>query len=890
MSATVPGTATGLERSTKGSTQAPKHPLDPLTPEEIAAVCLVVRHHTANNPDINALKFITCSLLPPPKRQVLAHLGIPLIPGGEPEPPSPIIRQAEVDFLELAAGRSYNAVLSLSDGQWTVDTLDLLPEGTQPQISVQELVAAEKTVKADKRVQELAKAVGIETDQMVCDGWSIGYDPRFPQHERVQQALVFARFGEHENLYAHPMDFIPVLDSNAEKVIHIDFPPRYVSTPNGPALSVSTTAPGELSEVSAGIAAAKRDRIPPPRKAFDFLPDLMEKSDPNYKPREGLKPPEGVSFKLNGHELEWQNWKMHISFTHREGIALSTITYNDNGEVRPIFYRLSLAEMVVPYGAPEFPHSRKFAFDSGEYGMGTMANELSLGCDCLGQIHYMPGSYVANDGSAVVIKNVICIHEEDNGVLWKHSDYRPNGRSQTVRRRRLVVSMVCTLYIWNYHFYQDGSIELEVRLTGILQVYVGADGEPTPHGTWVAPNVNAHYHQHMFSVRVDPMIDGLQNSVVETDVVMSDAPTGSPENFAGNAFKTKESLIKQEGSRQYNLATDRRWRIVNHGRKHYSSNADVGYSIGVKGGVVPSFVRNDGWCASRSGFVKAPLWVVRDVEGPKGSRMWPSGKYVPQTRTTPEDSLETWSKGGQSVEGEDIVVLACVSPHQHAGDTCPWIISISPSSRSPSSRRTQVWTGCLGDPAHLPLFSSKTVNMADAFDIEALVHVEQDFYDAGYKDGFDHGRIHGLIEGRALGREKGFEMWEELGFYEGFALMWQAIYVRQGRTDDRAMNHIKHLLNLIMQFPRVNPSTADSSSDVDIPKLFRQIRSRYKALCATLGVRPSLRATSEEGTPDGGESPSGDMEKAPAKPTSGPIWSVDNAQGVKSFAGVEISL
>lgn len=26
---------------------------------------------------------------------------------------------------------------------------------------------------------------------------------------------------------------------------------------------------------------------------------------------------------------------------------------------------------------------------SGEYGMGTMANELSLGCDCLGQIHYL---------------------------------------------------------------------------------------------------------------------------------------------------------------------------------------------------------------------------------------------------------------------------------------------------------------------------------------------------------------------------------------------------------------------------------------------------------------------------------------------------------------------
>lgn len=54
----------------------------------------------------------------------------------------------------------------------------------------------------------------------------------------------------------------------------------------------------------------------------------------------------------------------YIAFNHREGIAISTITYNDDGEVRPIFYRLSLAEMVVPYGAPEHPHPRKHAFDA----------------------------------------------------------------------------------------------------------------------------------------------------------------------------------------------------------------------------------------------------------------------------------------------------------------------------------------------------------------------------------------------------------------------------------------------------------------------------------------------------------------------------------------------
>lgn len=63
-----------------------------------------------------------------------------------------------------------------------------------------------------------------------------------------------------------------------------------------------------------------------------------------------------------------------------------------------------------------------------------------------------PGAYVANNGSANTIKHVICIHEEDAGVLWKHTDFRPGGRSQTVRRRRLVVSMVCTVANYGKHF------------------------------------------------------------------------------------------------------------------------------------------------------------------------------------------------------------------------------------------------------------------------------------------------------------------------------------------------------------------------------------------------------------------------------------------------------
>ncbi|TFK26740.1 peroxisomal copper amine oxidase [Coprinopsis marcescibilis] len=672
-----PGTASSVEtnptQSRDSKVKSWTHPLDPLTPDEIVAITLKIRHHVASETEVKAVKFIVCSLLPPPKRNVLAYLGIPTSPGGKAEDGAtlPIVRMAEADFVDVVNGRSYYVALSLQEGQWTIDQFTLLDKSLHPQISVEELAECELIVQKDARVQELAKQVGIEPHQIFCDGWAIGYDDRFPDSVRIQQALVFARFSTHENLYAHPMDFVPVVDSNLEKVIHIDFPPAYQQTPNGVVSSVSTTFPPALD--TDALVGANRERVPPPLKPFDFLPDLMVNSEEGgYKQRTDLKPlhivqPEGVSFKMDGNILEWQNWKMHIAFSHREGIALSTITYDDHGEVRPIFYRLSLAEMVVPYGAPEHPHPRKFAFDAGEYGMGTMAKELSLGCDCLGQIHYLPGSYVTSNGNAFVIENVICIHEEDAGVLWTHNDYRPGGRSHTVRRRRLVVSMVCTLanyeYIWNYFFYQDGSIEIEIRLTGILLVTPLKDGEPTPYGTIVAPNVNALYHQHMFSFRVDPMIDGLSNTVIESDIVpLPDAPTGSAQNYAGNAFVSLDTVLQRETGRPYDLSKERRWRIVNSARKHYASGRDVGYAIGMKGGIAPMMMREDSWTAKRAAFLKNPVWVCRDVEGERwgSERVWPSGKYVPQSRGEPEDSVGKWVLEEKSVVDEDILVYLTV--------------------------------------------------------------------------------------------------------------------------------------------------------------------------------------------------------------------------------------
>jgi len=219
--------------------------------------------------------------------------------------------------------------------------------------------------------------------------------------------------------------------------------------------------------------------------------------------------------------------------------------------------------------------------------------------------------------------------------------------------------------VWNYFFYQDGTVEFEVRLTGILQVSVATSNEPAPYATRVAPSINAHFHQHVFSIRIDPMVDGLLNSVVETDVLPITAGYGSPENFAGNAFQVHDRVLRRasEGACDWDLSTDRRWRIVSAGKKHYASGQPTGYTINVKGGATAFLPRPEGWVGRRATFAHKTLWVVREKEDEReGGRMWPSGKYVPQAREEPTDSLARWLRddGEKSIENEDVLVYVTV--------------------------------------------------------------------------------------------------------------------------------------------------------------------------------------------------------------------------------------
>ena len=309
--------------------------------------------------------------------------------------------------------------------------------------------------------------------------------------------------------------------------------------------------------------------------------------------------------------LRWQDWRLHVALHPVDGLVLSDLRFRDGEEDRQVLYRASLSEMVVPYGDPHDGFYWRTYFDAGEYGMGRLANSLQLGCDCLGEIRYVDAVLADGAGAPRAIPNAICIHEEDAGVLWKHTELA-SGMAHVRRSRKLVVSFFATVGNYDYGFYwslyQDGTIELEAKLTGIVLTRGVTPGQELGSATRVAPDLAAPHHQHLFNVRLDMAVDGFANTVHEVDLVGADAGPENPYRLASVARSTP-IRSESEGRRHIDPAAARSWKVVNPGRTNHVGEP-TGYGLQPFNG--PTLLAGpESSVGRRAGFAHANLWVTR---------------------------------------------------------------------------------------------------------------------------------------------------------------------------------------------------------------------------------------------------------------------------------------
>ena len=538
------------------------HPLDPYSPEELTAAVATL---TASGNVSEAVRY-SCALPVEPEKSFVRDY----------TPEQTYDRQVRLLGYDVERAGSFDALVSLSHE--SVIGFQAIAKGQAP-LSFMDFVKVIQIAKADENWQAAMRKRGIENFDLVqIDPWPAGgfLPPEAKPGARIMRAICFERKFVGDNGYAHPIHGVMTyVDLDAEQVIRLD---------------------------DHGVVP-----IPPEHGNYD-----VESSAPM---REDLRPieitqPKGTSFTVEGSQVSWQKWQFHVSLHPIHGPVLHDVRYEDQGRLRPILHRAALSDMVVPYGDPSPMHGWKHVFDASELGIGQFTNSLKLGCDCLGEIHYLDATLLNWDGGPRTIENAICMHEEDYGVLWKHFDLHHN-QTEVRRSRRMVVSSFHTVGNYEYGFfwylYLDGTLQFEVKLTGIVGVSAVEPGGGTDTAPLIAPQLASPNHQHLFCARLDFAVDGDRNSVYEVDAV---ADPISADNPQGTAFRSVATPFRNESDAQSQVdpSRSRHWKVANPEVEN-RLGLPVAYKL-LPQGTPTMLAHEDSVHAQRARFAKHNLWVT----------------------------------------------------------------------------------------------------------------------------------------------------------------------------------------------------------------------------------------------------------------------------------------
>jgi primary-amine oxidase len=594
--------------------RAATHPLDQLTRDEITAGVALLRAATHLGPDA---RILILTLREPSKEELRGF-----VPG------APFRREATAVVLDAASNEVDEAVLDLRAGKvasWT------RIDGVKPWLFEDDTKDIPDLVKADPRWQEAMKRRGI-TDYapIFVDPWTNGVLGEDAEGHRYVRALAFIR-DEKGAPFSHPIyGVMAMVDTTAKKVV-----------------SVSDT----------GV-----------RPMAPHFYDIAALSDP---PSARLAPAQSgpQTFTLDGNHVTWKHWDLRFALDEREGLVLHQVAFIDRGTRRSILHRAALSELVVPYADPDPDWRWRAAFDVGEEGLGRETTSIEAGREVPADAKLVDVTFADAEGGLQEIPRAIAVYERDGGMLWKHQDAA--GHDFVRRGRQLVVASYVTLDQYNYGFSwifsEDGTIELEAGVTGLLLVKgaearscsscdplaAGADKDPAAagrvdrFGTLVDENLVAPNHQHYLDFRLDFDIDGTDNSVVELN---AGPPPEAAADPTSESFVVDEHILRdeREARRELSPATSRMWKIVNP-----TSRTGLGHLRGYA--LVPgaqsafTYMGANSRVRRQARFIEKQLYVTRYHPDEK----YAAGPFPDQVAGS--NGLPAWS-GDEPLVGTDVVV------------------------------------------------------------------------------------------------------------------------------------------------------------------------------------------------------------------------------------------
>ncbi|MEO3858750.1 primary-amine oxidase [Acrocarpospora sp. B8E8] len=584
-----------------------RHPFDPLTPAEIERAVALIRADGR----LGARAGFWGAYLDEAAARAAAAGAVPAT-----------VRRLTVVVIDHDAPAAWEVDVVLDDAPRCAEWRPV--DHRRPGITSDEARSAARACRESPLFQAALARRGIHDVSLVMiDAESMGgFEPARYAGRRLTWGTVWHRVDEGDNGYVRPVQgVVPIIDMHTMEVIEVE---------------------------DHGV-------VPMSAEAGPLEPGGFGPDRPGLRPLDVVQP-EGPSFTVTGHLVEWQGWRFRIGFTHREGLVLHDLEFLG----RSVLRRASCNEMYVPYLDSNSTQYRKNFFDWGEYGAGPLTNSLELGCDCLGVIRYFDATYLGGAGEPVTIRNAICMHEEDDSILWKHNDLR-RGVGQVRRSRRLIVSDFQTVANYDYGFYwslyQDGRIELEVKLTGMLSASGVEAGEEVRYGRRVADHVQVPTHQHYFGLRLDTAVDGPLNRLVEAHAEGEPDPALDP---YGNAVRHVRTPIRRESeaARSTDPATARHWRVESATATNRYGEPTA-YRLTLQGTARP-FGRPDSVMARRAPFVHRHLWATPYDPAER----FVGGQY-PNHAEPGEDGVHVWQRQDRSLDGVELVLWPVLGSHHY---------------------------------------------------------------------------------------------------------------------------------------------------------------------------------------------------------------------------------
>jgi primary-amine oxidase len=591
-----------------------RHPLDALTAKEYWSVYETLQ---ASGHVTSATRYAGVNIHEPPKQEVLRW-----------KPGEPFRREA---LAIVKQGRqTFEALVDVAN-QKLLSWKEI--KGVEPVLIGDDEEGVEEAVRANPEFQAAMRKRGITDLELVgCGGDSPGYFGT-PEEQGRRLLRVTCHLGlKTSNNGAHPIEGVVVVwDSEQKKALRV---------------------------IDTGV-------VPVPQGNSDY--DAESLGQPREVPGPiSILQPAGHGFRLDGHQVSWQNWKFHFRVDPRMGVVVTNVTYADGGKDRSVMYEGSLSEIFVPYMDPSEGWYYKTFIDAGEGNVaGDMASTLEAGVDCPENSVYFDAVFANHRGVPQVRTQTACLFERaSTEPMWRHN--RGPGQVESRRRRDLVLRMIAKFgnydYAVDWAFMQDGSIRIGVGATGTVEVKAvrsrtaaeDRDARDGRYGHFVTENTVGVNHDHFFSFRLDLDVDGTNNSFLRDQLEPERLPADHPRKSVW-VSQSKIAKVEEDAQLQMMMEHPALWRVINPG-----VSGPLGYPVSYE--IKPghngiSLMAPDDYPRRRAGFINHHIWVTPYQEG----ELHAAGDYPTQSKGG--DGLPAWTKGNRPIENTDIVVWYTLGFH-----------------------------------------------------------------------------------------------------------------------------------------------------------------------------------------------------------------------------------